>query len=53
MTQIKGPFDQGDFRTMQMLKQNVKWYKTKDQEMYGDVVRQHQENLKGFFRKVV
>ena len=53
MTTIKGPFDQGDFRTMQLLKQNVKWYKTKDQGTYGDVVEQHQRNLKEYFRKAV
>ncbi len=52
MTNIKGPFDQGDFRTMQMLKQNIKWYKTKDQAVYGDVIKQHTGNLKEYFQKV-
>ncbi len=52
MAKLIGPFDQGDFRTMQLLKLNVKWYKTKDPAKYGDVVKQHQSNLREYFRKV-
>lgn len=52
MVQILGPYDQGDFRTMQMLRANIKFYQTKDPVTYGDVVVKHRSNLKEYFRKV-
>ena len=52
MTKVIGPFDKGDFRTMQMLRANIKWYSTKDPSKYADVVSQHRSNLKEYFRKV-
>lgn len=41
-----------DFRTMRLLDENIRWYKTKDPSVYGEVVKQHQSNLKDYFRKV-
>lgn len=49
---VVGPFSQSDFRTMQMLKENIKWYKTKDHSTYGDVVAQYHSNLREYFQKV-
>jgi hypothetical protein len=52
MTKIIGPFDRGDFLTMQMLKANIKYYNKKDPEAHKDVIKQHRNNLKEYFQKV-
>jgi hypothetical protein len=52
MTKIYGPFDQGDFRTMQLLKDNIDYYGKKDPTVYADTRSKYRVQLKEFLRKV-
>lgn len=51
MTQIYGPYDQGDFRTMQLLKDNIRYYLKKDPEKFKDTATKYKAQLKEFFQK--
>lgn len=51
MTKIYGPFDKGDFRTMQLLKENVKYYAKKDPAKFADTTSKYRVQLKEFFQK--
>lgn len=51
MGTIHGPFDEGDFRTMQLLKDNIAYYKKQDPAVFGDTVNQYRGNLKEYFQK--
>jgi hypothetical protein len=51
MTQIYGPYDQDDFKTMQLLKENITYYRSKDPAVFGDTANQYKNMLKGMFQK--
>jgi hypothetical protein len=53
MTTVVGPFDQGDFKTMHLLRQNIDFYKKKDREQFGDTVTQYDGMLKDMYRMTV
>jgi hypothetical protein len=46
---VIGPFDRGDWHTMKKLRENMVFFKERNQM---DVVAQYKGNLKEYFRKV-
>lgn len=45
---VIGPFDKGDFITMQKLKDNIKYFRAKEEHALAE---QFRGNLKEYFRK--
>lgn len=46
MANVLGPFDACDFRLMQMLKQSIRFMKTKDRELYKSAIEKEERILK-------
>lgn len=46
MGNVKGPFDRSDFLLMLMLKQSIKFMKTKDRELYSSAIEKEEKILK-------